>query len=45
MIFSHNYVKIKVDSNDSLPLEQRLTFHNVVIRIKLVWKIDQNHYY
>ena len=26
--FSHNYAKIKIDSDDSLPLEKTLTFQN-----------------
>ena len=29
-IFSHNYVKIKIDSYDSLPAEKNLTLHNVI---------------
>ena len=29
MSFSHNYPRIKIDSNDSLLLEKRLTLHNV----------------
>ena len=27
-VTSHNYAQIKVDSQDSLPLEKKLTFHN-----------------
>ena len=42
---SHNYVKIKVHSYDSLPLEKTLTFHNVIIHIMSVWNKDQNHHY
>ena len=30
-IFSRYFAKIKVDSNDSLPIEKRLTLHNVII--------------
>ena len=33
---SHNYEGIKVDSYDSLPLEERLTLHNAIILIKSV---------
>ena len=44
-IFFHYFVKIKVDSYDSLPLEKRLTLHNVIIHIKLVLNKDKNHYY
>ena len=35
-IFSYNYAKIKIDSNDDLPLEKTLTLHNVIILIKSV---------
>ena len=34
-IISHNYAIIKVDSYDSLPLEKTMTFHNVIILIKV----------
>ena len=37
MFFSRNYARIKIDSYDSLPLEKTLTFHNVIILIKLVF--------
>ena len=30
-IFSHYFAKVKVDSYDSLPIENRLTLHNVII--------------
>ena len=36
---------IKVDSYDSLSLEQRLTFHTFMIHIKSVGNKDQNYYY
>ena len=44
-IFSHYFVKIKVDSYDSLPIEKILTLHNVIIHIKSVLNKDKNHYY
>ena len=44
-VFCHNYASIKVDSYDSLPLEETLTFPNVVTHIKSVLNKDQNHYY
>ena len=44
-VFCHNYESIKVDSYGSLPLEETLTFHNVVTHIKSVLNKDQNHYY
>ena len=43
--FSHYYAKIKVDSYDSLPIEERLTLHDVIILIMSVLKKDQNYYY
>ena len=44
-VFSHNYARIKFDSYDSLPLEETLTFHNVIIPIKSILNKDQNHYF
>ena len=43
--FSHNHAKIKNDLFDSLPPEETLTFHNVIIHINPVLNKDQNHYY
>ena len=43
--FFHNFARIKVDSYDSLPLEETLTLHNVIILIKSVVNQNQNHYY
>ena len=40
------YAKIKVDSNDSLPLEKKLTFCNdIIILIKSVSNKEKNTYY
>ena len=44
-VISHSYVKIKVDSYDSLPLEKALTFYNVMILIKSGFNKDKNNYY
>ena len=44
-VFSHCYVKIKVDSYDSLPIEKGLNVHNVIILNKSIFNKDQNHYY
>ena len=45
-VISYNYVKIKVDSYGSLPLEKTIKlFHNVIILIKLVYNKDKNNYY
>ena len=35
-VISNNYANIKVDSFDSLLLEKKLTFANVIIHMKLV---------
>ena len=35
-VFSHYYVKIKVDSYDYLAIEKKLTLHNAIIHIKSV---------
>ena len=43
-VVSYNYLKIKVDSYNFLPLEKTLTFH-VIILIKLVFIMDTNNYY
>ena len=36
-VISHNYVRIKIDLSDSLPLEKIVTLHDVVIFIKSVF--------
>ena len=33
MFVSHSYAKIKIDSDDHLPLEGTLTLHNIVMLI------------
>ena len=44
-IFSLYFAKIKVDSYNSLPIEKRLTLHNVIIYIKSVLNKHRNRYY
>ena len=44
-VFSLYYAEIKIDSYNSLPIEERFTLHNVVILIKSVLNKDQNPYY
>ena len=44
-VISNNYARIKIDSNDSLPLEKTLTFHNVIILIKSVFNKEINNCY
>ena len=43
-VVSHNYAKLKIDSDDS-PLEKPLTSHDVVTINKLVFDKNQNKYY
>ena len=40
-MISHNYVKIKVDSYDSLSLEKVMTFHDVIILINSVFNKEK----
>ena len=43
-VFSHNYMKIKIDFYDSSPLEKKtLALHNAMRDIKPVFNKDQNH--
>ena len=42
--FNHNFARIRIDSNNSLPNEKVLTFHNVVIVIKSVVNKNLNNY-
>ena len=42
---NHNYGKIRIYSNNSLPIEKILTFHNVLILIKLVVNESKNNCY
>ena len=42
---NHNFEEIRIDSYNSLPIEEILTFHNVVILIKSAVNKNQNNYY
>ena len=42
-IYSHKYIKIKVDSDDALPLEKTLNMHDVVISVESVFNKNYNH--
>ena len=44
-LFSYKYGKIKFDSDEDLPLEEILTLHIVIIRIRSVFNSNQNYYY
>ena len=43
--YFHNYAKIKIYSDDDLPLEKTLNLHNAVIIIKSVLNENENHKY
>ena len=42
---NHNFGKIRIDSYNYLPIQEILTFHNVIILIKSVVKKNKNEYY
>ena len=43
---NHNFGEIRIDLCNSLPIQKRLTFHNVIIRSKSVLNKNKNeHYY
>ena len=44
-VIYHNYVEIKVNSYNSIPLEKTVIFHNVIKLIKSVFNKDKNNYY
>ena len=44
-VFSHYNAKIKIDSDDDLPLEEVLTLYSVIILIKSVFDKNRNHCY
>ena len=40
---NHNFGKIRIDSNNSLPIEKILTFHNVIILLcQMLIRIKMN---
>ena len=41
---NHNFGKIRINSYNSLPIEKKLTFHNVIILIKSVVNKNKNEY-
>ena len=45
MFLSQNYARIKIDSDDDLPLEKTLILHNVLILINSFLNKNKNHYY
>ena len=43
-IYSHEYMKIKINPDADLPLEKLIAMHNVIILIKSVFNRNDNHY-
>ena len=41
---NHNFARVRTDSYNSLPIEKKLTFPNVLILIKPVVNEDKNNY-
>ena len=44
-VVSHNYGKIKIDSDNDLPLEKTFSLHNAAILIKPVFHKNKNQQY
>ena len=44
-IINHHFARIRIDSYNSLPIEETLTFHNIIILIKSVVINSTNNYY
>ena len=42
---NHNSARIRIDSDNSLPIEKIMTFHNVIILIKSVVNKNKNDYF
>ena len=43
--FNNNFARIRMDSYNSLPIENKLTLQNVIILIKSVFNKDKNNHY
>ena len=41
-VFFHNYMKIKIDSDDDLPLEETVTLYNVIVLIMSIFNKNRN---
>ena len=44
-VYYHKYMKIKINSNDRLPLEKALGMLNIVVLIKSIFSENYNQYY
>ena len=42
-VYYHKFTKIKINSDDDLPLEKMVNVHNVAILIKSVFDKNHNH--
>ena len=42
---NYNFANIRINLNNSLPIEEILTFHNVILLIKSVANENKNKYY
>ena len=42
---NHNFGKIRTDSFNSLPIEKKMAFHNLIIFVKSVVNKNKNEYY
>ena len=42
--YEKDYMKIKFNLDDDLPLNKALTFHNIIITITSVFKVDGKPY-
>ena len=43
-VFSHNYARIQIDSDNFLP-QKTLTLHKIIILIKPIFNENESHYY
>ena len=44
-IITHNFARIRIDSCNSLRIQKKLFFHDVIIPIKSVFNKNENNYY
>ena len=42
---NRNFARIRIDSHNSLPIENILTFHNAIVLIRSIVNKYKNHYY
>ena len=42
---NHNFARTRIDSYNSLPIENAVTFHNVIILIKSVNKNENSYFF